>query len=78
MERKAHRGRPWKVFGSEQFLRGMWEYFTLKKSIGKEDIGGRRSRKNKKEYKVSGNMSLLSKKFWNKSKEVRIRIAMPK
>ena len=30
VERKAHRGRLWKIFGSEQFLRGMWEYFTLK------------------------------------------------
>ena len=24
VEKKAHRGRLWKVFGSEQFLRGMW------------------------------------------------------
>ena len=35
-------------------------------------------RKNKKEYKVSGNRNLFSKKFWSKSKEVRIQIAMPK
>ena len=32
LEKKAHRDRPWKVFGSEQFLRRMWEYFTLKRT----------------------------------------------
>ena len=30
VEKKAHRRRLWLVFGSEQFLHGMWEYFTLK------------------------------------------------
>ena len=34
-------------------------------------------KKNKKEYKVSGNKSLPSRKFWSKSKEMRIQIAMP-
>ena len=29
VERKAHRGRLWKVFGSGQCLRGMCGYFTL-------------------------------------------------
>ena len=28
LEKKAHRGRLWKIFGSVQFLRGIWEYFT--------------------------------------------------
>ena len=32
VEKKAHRGRIWKVMGGEQFLRGMWEYITLKKA----------------------------------------------
>ena len=32
VEKKAHQGRLWKVFGSEHFLRGMWEYFTLKRA----------------------------------------------
>ena len=32
VEKKAHRGRQWKVFGSEQFLRGMWGYFTLNRA----------------------------------------------
>ena len=29
VEKKAHRGRLWEVMGSEQFLRGMWDHFTL-------------------------------------------------
>ena len=29
VERKAHRCRLWKIFGSEQFLRGMWRCFTF-------------------------------------------------
>ena len=32
VEKKAHRGRLWKVFGSEQFLSGMCEFFTLKRA----------------------------------------------
>ena len=32
VERKAHRGRLWKIFGSETFLRGMWEYYILRRA----------------------------------------------
>ena len=32
VERKAYRGRLWKVFGMEQFLRGMWEHFTIRRA----------------------------------------------
>ena len=32
MEKKAHRGIIWKVMGSEQFIRGVWQYSTLKRS----------------------------------------------
>ena len=32
VEKKAHRGRIWNVIGNEQFRRGMWEYFTLKRA----------------------------------------------
>ena len=61
VDKKAHRGMLWKVFGSEQFLRGMWEYFTLERKIPADAV-----QENKKESKVSGNRSLFSKKFWNK------------
>ena len=38
LEKEAHRGRLWKVFGSEQFLRGMWEYFTLKRAWARKNL----------------------------------------
>ena len=45
VENKAHRGKLWKVLGSEQFLRGIWEYLTHKKGRSKKDSSGRCSRK---------------------------------
>ena len=35
MEQKAFRGKLWKVSGMEQFLRGMWEHFTVKRAWAK-------------------------------------------
>ena len=35
MEKKAHRGRIWRIMGNEQFTRGMWEYFTLRRAEAK-------------------------------------------
>ena len=35
MEKKAHRRRIWSVMGGEHFIRGMWEYFTLKRAVAK-------------------------------------------
>ena len=32
VEKKAHRGRTWKVMGNEQFIGGMWEFFTLERA----------------------------------------------
>ena len=62
LEKKAHRGRLWKVFGGEHVLYAMRE----------REWQGRFWRtplkKNKKESKVSGNMSVTSEKFWSKSK----------
>ena len=36
MERKAYRGRMWKILGKEPYLRGMWEYFLQERSIVKK------------------------------------------
>ena len=47
------------------------------KGTGKKAVGGR-STKNKKVYKNNGKNNLPSKKFWCKSKEVRIQIAVPR
>ena len=38
VENKAHRGRLWKIFGSEQLLRGTWEYCTLKRAWTRKKI----------------------------------------
>ena len=35
VERKAHRGIILRIMGNEQFTRGMWEYFTLKRAAAK-------------------------------------------
>ena len=35
MEKKAHRGRIRRIMGNEQFTRGMWEYFTLRRAEAK-------------------------------------------
>ena len=32
VEKKAHRGRMWKMMGKEPYLRGMWEYFLQERS----------------------------------------------
>ena len=78
VERKAHRGRLWEIFGIEQFLRGMREYFILKRAGARKLLADAAQEKNKKEYKVSGNKNLPSKKFCSTSKEMRTQIAMPK
>ena len=31
MEKKAYRGRMWKMMGKDQYLHGMWEYFPPRK-----------------------------------------------
>ena len=31
-EKKAHRGRLWKIVGKEQYVREMWEYFCQERA----------------------------------------------
>ena len=35
VELKAYRGKLWKVFGMEQFVRGVWEHFTVRRTWAK-------------------------------------------
>ena len=35
VENKAHRGRKWKIMGNEQFIRGVWECYTLERAEAK-------------------------------------------
>ena len=72
MERKARRGRLWKIFGSEQFLREMWRYFTLKRAWARKDFADA-AQENKKEYKGIVNKSLPSKKFLEKKCGYRLQ-----
>ena len=32
VEQKAHRGRLWKMLGKDEFIQGMWEYFSLERA----------------------------------------------
>ena len=36
MEKKAYRGRMWKMLGKEPYLRGMWEHFSCERSKAKK------------------------------------------
>ena len=36
VEQKAHRGRLWKMLGKDQFIQGMWEYFSLERAKAKK------------------------------------------
>ena len=48
VERKPHRGRLWKIFGSEPFLRGMWEYFFLKRAWARKIVADAAEEKTKR------------------------------
>ena len=50
----AHRGKLWKIFGSEQFLRCMWCILQSKK----HGYWRLQRRKIKKEYRVNGKISM--------------------
>ena len=78
MEKKAHRGRIWKVTGNEQIVRGMCEYFTLKRAEVKKRFLRMLRGKGKKGYKVCGNRNLPSERFWSKSEVLRMWDVAPK
>ena len=65
MEKKAHRGRPWRMLGKDQFTQGRREYFSLARAKAKKFL--RDAEKAKQEgTQANGNKSLLPKNFWNK------------
>ena len=78
VEKKAHPNLLWKVFASEQFLRGMWEYSTLKRAWARKFVADAAQEKQKGRQGQWQQESLPSKRFWNKSKEVWIQIAVPR
>ena len=36
VEKKAHRGRLWRMLGKDQYIKGMWEYFSLERVTAKQ------------------------------------------
>ena len=77
VEKKAHRGRLWKVFGSEQFLRGMWKYFTLEQA-GARKILADAAREKQEGKQGQWQQEPPCKEVLGKSREVRIQIAAPR
>ena len=53
VERQAHRGRLWKIFGSEQLLRGILEYFNLKRAWARKFLADAAQEKNKNTRSVA-------------------------
>ena len=67
VERKAHRGRIWRIMGGEQFTRGMW----LSKGQRRRGFGKMPRGRSKKESKVSGSRNLHSGRSWSGSEEMK-------
>ena len=36
MEKKAHRGRVWRMLGKDKYIQGMWEYFSIERLKAKK------------------------------------------
>ena len=65
VEKKAHRGRLWRMFGEDQYIREMWEYVAEKE----QELKGcerRPKKKDKQEYKASGSMNRQPGSSWSK------------
>ena len=72
VEKKAPRGRIWRIMGNEHFTGGMWEYFTLKRAEAKRMRDGAAGGRSKKENKVSGSRNLHSGRSWSRPEEMKI------
>ena len=58
-EKKAHRGRLWRMMEKDQFIQRMWEYFSLARAKAKKFL---RNAEKEKQEGIQG----LPKSFWNK------------
>ena len=77
-ERKTHRGRIWKAMENEQFIQGMWEVFYSQRCRSKKRFSKMLRGNSKMGYKVSGNSSPPSERFWNKSEDTPMWDVAPK
>ena len=63
VEREAHRGRLWKIFGIEQFLRGMREYFILKRAGARKILADAAQEKTRRNTRSVATRILLQRSF---------------
>ena len=68
MEQEAHRDKLWKVFGTEQFMRGMGDALRRQKSMDQSSPGGSKER-SRKACKVSDQWNRHSRKYWSRSRK---------
>ena len=61
VEKKAHRGRLWRMLGQDQYIQGMWEYFFLERARAKKFMKDAQTRKTGRDTRPNGNVSLLPK-----------------
>ena len=36
VDKKAHRGRKWRMLGKDQYIQGMWQYFSIERLKAKK------------------------------------------
>ena len=65
VEKKARRGRLWKMMGKEQEVREMWEYFCQERARVKR-FERRPKKEGKQEYRASGSWNRQPESTWSK------------
>ena len=69
VEKKAHRGIMWTIIAHEQFIRGMWEHFTLKRAEAKKILEDA-ARERQEGIQGQWHRHLPSERFWSKPEEM--------
>ena len=77
VERKAHRGRLWKIFGIEQFLRGMREYSVLKRAGARKLLADAAQEKTRKNTRSVATRISLQRSFAARRKKRGHRLQCP-
>ena len=75
MERMAHRGRLWKIFGTISARN--WGVFYSQEGMDKEDSSGRRSRKARRNTRPVATIIFLQRSFGASQKKCGYRLLCP-
>ena len=78
VEREAHRGRLWNIFGSDQFLRGMWEYFTHRRAWARKILADAAQEKTRSNTRSVVTRVTFQKSFGASQKKCGYRLQCPK